>query len=192
MNYNTYTDKALNNEAFSVSEALRILNDPEIELLPLLNSAYQVRKKYWGNKVFVHILNNTENGQCSEDCNYCPQSKKATTPIEEYPMKEDNIILAEAKQEYESGAYRYCLVFSGKATGIKKANKIANLVSKIKSSYNIEVCVSAGLMSLEEVKILKGAGLDRLNHNLNTSVKNYEKICSSHSYQDRLNTLNSY
>ncbi len=169
--------------------AREILTSSEVELLPLLNAAFEVRKKFTGKEVKVHILNNIQNGHCSEDCHYCAQAKSATTDIEEYPLKSDDEILAEAKQAYESGAFRYCMVSAGRGPSQRRVEHLARLIREIKSLYPIRICVSAGLLDEEKAQILKEAGLDRLNHNLNTSRRHYPNICTTHTYDDRLNTL---
>ena len=129
------------------------------------------------------------NGYCPEDCHYCAQANSATTDIEAYPLKPDTEILAEAERAYESGAYRYCIVMSGRGPSPKRVAHLAKLIRTVKARYPIEVCLSAGLVDVESAGILKSAGLDRLNHNLNTSEAHYPKICSTHSYQDRMDTL---
>ncbi|MBE9520131.1 MAG: biotin synthase BioB, partial [Proteobacteria bacterium] len=95
----------------------------------------------------------------------------------------------EAGQAYEAGAHRYCMVYAGRGKNPKRAAKIAELVLSIKAKYPIEVCVSAGLMDESSTMLLKQAGLDRLNHNLNTSASRYGQICTTHTFADRLNTL---
>ncbi len=166
-----------------------LLTDSRVELLPLLDAAFMVRKHFHGKTVTIHIINNVSNGLCSEDCNYCPQSKSSNAEIIEYPEKSKEEILAEAKQAYEAGAYRYCMVYAGRRPGERKTKRIADLVRTIKSQYPIEVCVSAGIMDENSARLLKQAGLDRLNHNLNTSSSQYSKICTTHTFADRLNTL---
>jgi biotin synthase len=173
----------------SHAEALELL-DPKIELLNLVDAAYQLRKHYFDKKVRIHILNNAKNGKCPEDCNYCAQGQKADPDmIEDYPMKSDEEIMAEAKRAAEAGAFRYCMVFAGRGPSDKRVERLANLVQEIKATYPLEVCVSPGLLKAGQAKTLKEAGLDRLNHNLNTTEENYGKICSTHTYEDRLNTL---
>jgi biotin synthase len=170
-------------------DALRILNDPKLETLSLVYAAYQVRRKYFDREVTVHIINNVQNGMCPEDCRYCAQSTSSKVQIEEYPMKSEKEILAEAGAAYEQGAFRYCMVMSGTGPSDDRVEKIARVVREIKSRYAIEVCVSPGVITFQQAKMLKEAGLDRLNHNLNTSRKHYSKICTTHTFEDRLATL---
>lgn len=188
--YQQLTEKALSHPACFDEELCRkILQDKEIDVLSLVHAAYQLRKQFFGREVMVHVINNVQNGFCPEDCHYCAQAKTSKANIEEYPLKPDHEILAEAKRAYESGAYRYCMVFAGRGPSEKRVEKLAQLIQKIKQEFPIEICISAGLLDAPKAKILKEAGLDRLNHNLNTSEDHYPKICTTHTYQDRMNTL---
>lgn len=166
-----------------------ILDPDRFDLIELVNAAYVLRKRYCGKRVEVQILNNAANGNCSEDCNYCPQSKKSQADIETYAIKPEAEILAEAARAYSAGAHRYCMVFAGRGPSLERTKKIAAIVKKIKASYNIETCVSAGLMDQAQADILGAAGCDRINHNLNTSEAHYAKICTTHSWQDRIDTI---
>ena len=187
--YTELTTNSLQGEVLSDAHCEAILTGSDVELLPLLDAAYQVRKTYFENEVQLHILNNAQNGYCPEDCGYCAQASSATTEIEAYPLKPDAEILEEAKRAYESGAYRYCLVMSGRGPSPKRVSHLAELIQTVKAHYPIEVCLSAGLIDMESAHLLKTAGLDRLNHNLNTSEAHYPNICSTHTYQDRMETL---
>ena len=187
--YQKLTITSLQDELLSDACCEKILTASEVELLPLLDAAYQVRKTYFQNTVQLHILNNAQNGYCPEDCHYCAQANTATADIEAYPLKPDAEILAEAERAYKSGAFRYCIVMSGRGPSPKRVAHLAELISTVKARYSIEVCLSAGLIDIAAARTLKAAGLDRLNHNLNTSETHYPKICSTHSYQDRMETL---
>ena len=187
--YDELTEKSINEERLSDELCLEILTSPRVELLRLLDAAYQVRKKYTGNEVQLHIINNAQNGGCPEDCHYCTQAKSSTTGIETYPVKPDAEILDEAQRAYESGAYRYCMVFAGRGPSKSRVKQLAGLIKTIKSQFPIQVCLSAGLINREGVDILKDAGLDRLNHNLNTSEVHYPNVCTTHTYTDRMDTL---
>jgi biotin synthase len=188
----TIAEQSIAGELISRDICEQILNSSEIELLPLLDAAFQVRKKFRGLEVTVHIINNVQNGHCPEDCHYCAQAKTSKAEIEEYPLKSDEEILAEAKAAYDNGAFRYCMVSAGRGPSVRRTEKLAELIRKIKAlNPKGEVCVSAGLLNDESAQKLKDAGLDRLNHNLNTSEERYPNICTTHTFNDRLNTLAS-
>lgn len=189
--YQKLSEDSLAGIELSDETCLRILTDPKLDLLSLVHSAFAVRKAHWGMRVQIHILNNAQNGNCSEDCSYCTQSKTSNADIYEYPLKPDEEIFAEARRAYEAGAHRYCMVFAGRGPSQKRTEHLAKLVREIKARYPIEVCVSAGLLDEPKARVLAEAGLDRLNHNLNTSRDNYAKICTTHTYDDRLRTLNA-
>ena len=187
--YQELAQNALRGEAPTQAHAEWILDGADCELLPLLHAAYLPRKEHFGRSVKVHLLNNVQNGLCPEDCGYCSQSRDSKAPIREYPIKSESEILEEAKRAAEAGASRYCMVLSGRGPSLRRTQKLAQLIRQVKEQYPIEVCVSAGLLDEEKARILADAGLDRFNHNLNTSESHYPTICSTHEYQDRINTL---
>lgn len=188
--YSDLADRAIAGELIPSNICRQILNSADVELLPLLDAAFAVRKKFCGLEVTVHIINNIQNGYCQEDCHYCAQAKSSQAGIEEYPLKSDDEILAEAKAAYDKGAFRYCMVSAGRGPSLSRIDKLADLIRRIKAlNPKGEVCVSAGLLNEESARKLKEAGLDRLNHNLNTSQDHYPNICTTHTYLDRLNTL---
>ncbi|OGQ97259.1 MAG: biotin synthase BioB [Deltaproteobacteria bacterium RIFOXYD12_FULL_57_12] len=166
-----------------------LLECDEVELLPLLAAAFAVRKYFHGLEVAIHILNNVKNGLCSEDCSYCAQSRDSRAEIVTYPAKSDGEIIAEAERAYKAGAHRYCMVYAGRGPSQQRVAHIGELIREIKKRFPLEVCVSAGLIDEAAAIALKQAGLDRLNHNLNTSANRYSAICSTHTYEDRLHTL---
>lgn len=187
--YERLEQNALAGNLPSESEAHWVLDGQDVELLPLLHAAYGPRRRKFGRRVMVHVLNNVQNGLCPEDCGYCSQNKDSEAAIRKYAMKSDEAILAEAARAAEAGATRYCMVFSGRGPTVDRARRIGELVKEIKRRHPIEVCLSAGLMGDEHAAILAEAGLDRLNHNLNTSERRYGAITSTHTYADRVATL---
>ncbi len=189
--YLDLAELALAGSAPSVERARWILEGEDVSLLPLLDAAFKVREKHFGREVMVHVLNNVQNGLCPEDCGYCSQNKDSEAPIRKYAMKSDEEIFAEAEKAAKAGASRYCMVLSGRGPTIERAKKFAGLIRELKSRYPVEVCLSAGLLGDEHAKILADAGLDRLNHNLNTSEARYEEICTTHTYADRVATLDA-
>lgn len=187
--YDALREQALADERLSPEACEQMLVDPEVDTLSLVAAAYPVRLRHWAKDVQIHIINNAQNGLCPEDCAYCTQAKTSTTDIETYPIKSDEEILDEARRAHEAGAHRYCMVFAGRGPNVGRTRRLADLVRTIKSAYDIEVCVSAGLLDGDKAAELKAAGLDRYNHNLNTSREHYGEICTTHTYEDRLNTL---
>ena len=187
--YAQLAERALADEPPTLDQSLWILDGDDVELLPLLHAAFVPRELHWGRKVMVHVLNNVQNGLCAEDCGYCSQSKNSDSGIRKYPMKSDEEIFAAAEEAAEAGASRYCMVLSGRGPTLERTHKLAGLIRGVKQRYPIEVCLSAGLVDEEKARILADAGLDRLNHNLNTSESRYEEICSTHSFSDRVATI---
>ena len=118
------TEASLSNE-----EALSLL----VQILIQLNyqGAYVPRKKYFEKDVRIHILNNSQNGYCPEDSKYCVQAKDSKVPIEKYTKKDEDQILQEAENAYK-GAFRYCMVFSGRGPSKKRVEFLSNVIKKIK------------------------------------------------------------
>jgi biotin synthase len=187
--YSDLTARALRDEPPSQSDALWILDGEDVELLPLLHAAFEPRRRHFGRRVKVHVLNNVQSGLCAEDCGYCSQSRDSSAAIRTYPMKSDEEILAEAERAARAGASRYCMVASGRGPSLERTRRLAALVRKVKERVPIEVCLSVGILAEEHARILAEAGLDRLNHNLNTSEDHYPEICSTHDFADRVATL---
>jgi biotin synthase len=187
--YSRLAQRALRQQPPTHAECLWILDGEDVDLLPLLQAAYVPREHHFGRAVMVHILNNVQSGHCGEDCGYCSQSKNSTAPIRKYPMKSDEEIFAEAEAAAKAGASRYCMALSGRGPSLARTEKLAALIREMKERYPIELCLSVGFVDEERARLLADAGLDRLNHNLNTSESRYREICSTHSYADRVQTL---
>ena len=188
--YTELARKSLEGQELDNATCIRILSDVSFEILPLLDAAYQVRKQHFGQEVSVHILNNAQNGHCQEDCHYCAQAKSSTAEIEEYGMKPDEEMLQEARTAYSKGASCYCMVYAGRQASQARIDRLKRILVQIKSEFpDKEICVSTGFVSNKGAVELKQAGLDRLNHNLNTSEAHYPRICTTHTFADRFSTL---
>ncbi|HOD12592.1 MAG TPA: biotin synthase BioB [Candidatus Omnitrophota bacterium] len=189
--YQMLIQKSFQNATLSKQVCRQILRSSRLDLLKLIQAAFVVRQRYWKKDVTIHIINNVQNGSCSEDCQYCAQSRFSKAPIAIYPMKSDQEILEEARLAYRSGAFRYCMVFSGREQGDQRIHRLVGIIRKIKRRFHLEVCVSCGFITPAQALILKKAGLNRLNHNINTSERFYKQICSTHDFQARLETLHA-
>ena len=169
-------------------EALEILTG-KVPLTEAINRAFIERTKYFSNKVLIHILDNIKNGNCAEDCGYCAQRKNADSGVQEYSLKSGEEIFQDAKDAKDNGAYRFCMVTAGTGPNEAVTNNLARTIDRITKELGMKVCLSAGLLDRKKASTLFEAGLDRYNHNLNTSESHYGEICTTHSFRDRLNTL---
>lgn len=181
--------EVLGGKELSNEEAMSILNSPDLELLELLNGAYTIRHHYFGNKVKLNKIINTKSGSCSENCGYCSQSSVSSAPIEKYRMMDKDTIVEGAKQAYEQKVGTYCIVASGRGPSNKDLETVVSAVEEIKNKYDLTVCACLGILKREQANLLKEAGVDRYNHNLNTSENHHESITTSHTYQDRVSTV---
>ncbi|MBD8027425.1 biotin synthase BioB [Ureibacillus sp. Re31] len=181
--------EVIDGKLLSDNEALAILNSDDDELLPLLNGAFQIRKHYYGKKVKLNMIMNAKSGYCPEDCGYCSQSSKSTAPIEKYPFITKEEILEGAKRAFENKIGTYCIVASGRGPTRKDVKVVSEAVKEIKEKYGLKVCACLGLLKEEQAEQLKQAGVDRYNHNVNTSERHHDFITTTHTYEDRINTI---
>ncbi|MDQ0217385.1 biotin synthase BioB [Peribacillus cavernae] len=188
-NWNQLAVSVLEGRELNDEEALAILNCPDGELLELLQSAYTIRQHYYGNKVKLNMIVNTKSGLCPENCGYCSQSSVSTAPIEKYRMVNKESILKGAEQAHNLNVGTYCIVASGRGPSNKEIDNVVSAVEEIKDKYNLKICACLGLIKPEQAKRLKEAGVERYNHNINTSENHHEAITTSHTYQDRVNTV---
>ncbi|WP_186576926.1 biotin synthase BioB [Aquibacillus kalidii] len=189
-NWNLLAEKVLIGEELTDQEALTVLTCPDDEILELLNSAYQVRKHYYGNRVKLNMIINTKSGFCPENCGYCAQSRDSSAPIQKYRMMDKDTIIEGAKQAARQQSGTYCIVASGRGPTNRELNIVTSAVKEIKENYDMKVCACLGLLKPEQAKQLKEAGVDRYNHNINTSEQHHKNITTSHTYQDRVETVN--
>jgi biotin synthase len=182
-------ERVLSGHALTEQEGLAILGAPDVELLEVLNAAYLIRRQYFGKTVQVYSLTNAKSGLCPEDCGYCSQSKVATSDIPQYRMLGREELLEGARRAVQRQAKTYCMVISARAPSEREMQAVEAIVPEIKQRHRLKICTSLGLLSAEQARRLKACGVDRINHNLNTSSDYYRRICSTHTYQDRLDTL---
>ncbi|MED4224655.1 biotin synthase BioB [Neobacillus cucumis] len=179
----------INGLEISREDALRILNIQDKELLEVLQGAYLIRHHYFGNKVKLNMIMNTKSGLCPENCGYCSQSSISSAPIKKYRMLDKETILQGADQAYQLNVGTYCIVASGRGPSNSEVDQVVSAVKEIKDKYNLKVCACLGILKPDQALKLKAAGVDRYNHNLNTSENHHENITTSHTYQDRVNTV---
>ncbi|NEQ49839.1 MAG: biotin synthase BioB [Leptolyngbya sp. SIO3F4] len=189
VDWNLLAEQALAGQELDQEDALRVLQADDTELLAQLNAAYRVRHHYWGNRVRLHFLLNAQSGLCPEDCHYCSQSKISSAEIEKYPLMAKDRILAAADRAYQLKAGTFCMAISGRTPAPKTFEQILDAVRTVKAEYPMRVCTTLGLLNEDQAHQLKAAGVDRINHNLNTAEAHHDDICTTHGYQDRLATV---
>jgi len=189
MQFQALATRSIAGETLTIEECREVLRCPDERVLELLDAAYRVRRTFCGNRVHLHMLMNAKSGLCPEDCHYCSQSRVSTADIERYRMVSQERLLEGARKAKEARSRRYCIVISTRGATDREVDYLAEAVRKIKEEVDIGICVSLGLLTREKAKRLHDAGVEQLNHNLNTSERYYPQICTTHTYQDRVNTL---
>lgn len=179
-------DKIINGIDITYNEALSLINAPFDELL---NCADEIREHFCKNIFDVCSIINAKSGRCSEDCKFCAQSAHYKTDISEYPLLDKDKIVKEALYMAEKGVLRFSIVTSGKALTDKDVDIIAEVIKEIKSKSNISICASLGLLSASNFEKLKNAGLERVHNNLEASKNYFPKVCSTHTFEDKVNAL---
>ena len=182
-------DRALGGERLTEAEALSVLTADDDELLPILSAAFRVRRRYFGRKVKLNMLINAKSGVCPEDCGYCSQSVVSTAPIEKHQLLEKDVLVRGAHEAWRRRAGTYCIVASGRGPSGRELREVAAAVRLIKEELPMKVCACLGLLTEAQAIELKQAGVDRYNHNLNTSADHYDRITSTHTYEDRVRTV---
>lgn len=175
----------------SVEQAEEILASSNDEVLDLVAAAFRLRQRYFGKTVQLYFLVNAKSGLCPEDCGYCSQSKISSAGIEKYRMLSAEQLLDGARVAVERQSKTYCIVISGRAPSERELAAVETVVPRIKAELGLKICACLGLLTPEHAARLKSCGVDRVNHNLNTGEEHYAEICSTHTYQDRLQTLNN-
>jgi biotin synthase len=189
LNYRELAEQVLQGHALTKEEALALLEAPDEDLLDILHSAYAIRKHYYGNKVKLNMIINAKSGLCPEDCGYCSQSIVADTPVEKYAMLNKESILAGAQEAISRKAGTYCIVASGRRPSDKELDGVIDAIKEIRETTSLKICACLGFLSETHATKLSEAGVNRYNHNLNTSKENYDNICSTHTYDDRVDTV---
>jgi biotin synthase len=184
-------DRVLDGHKLTHDEALAILAAPDEDVVDLLAAAFRIRRRYFGRSVQLYFLMNAKSGLCPEDCSYCSQSKVSTAEIPRYNILKRDELLAGAAAAAERGAKTYCIVISARGPNEREMAAVEQIVPEIKSRYGLQICACLGLLTPDQADRLAACGVNKVNHNLNTGGEHYASICTTHTYQDRLDTLRS-
>lgn len=182
-------ERVLSGKEITREEALEIVQAPDSETLLIAQAAAKIRRAYWENRIRLHLLLNAKSGLCSEDCSYCSQSRISNAPVPRYSLLAEEKILRAAEQASALQAYTFCIVASGRRPSDSDLEKTGKAVRAIKERHPLRICASLGFLKEEEAGFLKSCGVDKYNHNLNTSPRFHEEICTTHSFWDRVRTV---
>jgi biotin synthase len=185
---NSLEEKVSQGHVVSGDEALTLARVTGTDIFFLFASANRLREKFRGKKADLCSIINAKSGACSEDCSFCAQASKSKAEIQTYPLLSKETILKKAAEIKELGIKRFSLVTSGKKISGKSLHEIADILSGIKT-LGLSPCASLGLLNQVDLALLYATGLERYHHNLETSERFFPEICSTHSYADKIKTL---
>jgi biotin synthase len=182
--------KVLSGSFLSRSEIDILARESQSDSDDLLYWANEIRKQNFGNKVQVCSIVPGRLGGCDQDCAFCAQSVRYNTHIDKKArVLNDQEILAAARKAKEKGVGHFGIVYSGKAVSEKEVTRLEQLIEQITNDIGIPVCGGFGILNESQLKRLAKAGMHRYNHNLETSRNHFGKIVSTHTYNDRIDTI---
>ncbi len=182
-------DKVLEGKSVSMKELVPFLGAQGPDILDLAAAANRVREVFNGNEIDLCSLLNAKSGRCSEDCAFCAQSAHYKTEALVYPLVELNRMVEEAKEAQKRGTGRFCLITSGRQPNDKEFETILKALAQIRKETTLDLDCSLGTLSTERAESLRKVGVTRYNHNLETAETHFPQICSTHSFQDRVRTI---
>lgn len=178
----------LSDSVITREEAIAVLESEEKDIEELIGSAERLRRKYKGDRISIHILTNVRSGNCSQDCAYCAQSCRSSANIEKYKWIDDEELYRDNDIVDEKHLSRHCIGLSGMKFTDEEIEQLASRIKKMKEK-GTHICCSIGFLTEKQAVMLREAGLDRINHNLNTSRSFYSNICSTHTYEQRISNI---
>ncbi len=187
--WDSFATRALEGDALTRSECMEVLHADDDELLSLLDAAFRVRRAHFGRKVQLQVLENAKLGACPEDCGFCSQSSKYSSPSGEAPMASVESLVDAAGKAAAISAKRFCMVTATRGPSERDLDVICEAARQIKSKHKIELCASLGLLTQKKAERLVESGIDRFNHNLETSERYFDKVTTTHSWADRVKTI---
>ena len=186
------TENIINKSGYSISRAdAEMLAEPGVfETSELLFFADIIRRQYKKNTVFLCSILNAKSGKCSQDCAFCAQSSFHETQIETYPLLTKDDLVKKALEMHQAGATHYSIVTSGHSLTDDEIDQIGIAVKTIKEKTDLTICGSLGMLSEKSAKKLIESGMTRYHHNLETAESHFKNICTTHEYQEDIDTIN--
>ncbi len=190
MDLNQLTDEVIAGRPVTEDEALAILRLPDAETYALVAAAGRVRRHHFGTMMKVNYLVNLKSGLCPEDCFYCSQRLGSEADVLKYRWLSNQEAVAAAKAGIAGGAKRVCLVASGRGPSDRDVKKVSEIIDEIKADHpDVEICACLGQLKEGQPEALAAVGADAYNHNLNTAQSHYDRVCTTHTFKDRTQTI---
>ncbi len=190
IDYYGLAEQSISGIEITRAEAMELASSPDSEILSLLAAAFLIRRRFHGLSVKLHILQNAKSGLCPEDCQFCSQSVRYTSGVTRYSVQSIGELVAGARSAVERGAVTYCMVTSTRGPSPRELATICQAARRIKTdSPGLRLCASLGLLEDGQAEQLKEAGIDRYNHNLETSSRYFPSIVTTHRFEDRVRTV---
>ncbi|MEG1254647.1 biotin synthase BioB [Clostridium sp.] len=184
--------KVLEKEGITFEEAMKLSSiEAKEDLAQLCNSASNIREFFCGKEIDLCTIMNAKSGRCSEDCKFCAQSAHYKTNVEVYELVSKEAALKLAKENESEGVNRFSLVTSGRGITGSDFEKVLDIYEDLNKEVKMDLCASLGILAYEELLKLREKGITMYHHNLETSRAYYEEICTTHSYDERIDTINA-
>lgn len=167
-------------------EAMELLN---YDIETLLSYANEIREHFMGNHFDICCIINGKSGKCSENCKFCAQSAHHSTNVEVYDLLSKDEFVKDAQYHHEKEVKRYSIVTSGKRLSKGDVERVCEVYGEIGERVGIKTCASHGLLDYEDLKKLKEAGVERYHNNLETSRNHFKNICTTHTYDEKIETI---
>ncbi|GAC1395303.1 MAG: biotin synthase BioB [Vulcanimicrobiaceae bacterium] len=161
---------------------------PDAEIEALLSLASEVRDQYCGQRAYVEVIYNAKKGGCSEDCHFCSQSARFASDVDPEPLKTVDDFIVAAGEALARGAGEFCIVVAVRGPSNALLARVAEAVRAIKATMPLEIAVSLGILTDRHLEILAAAGVDKVNHNLESSERFFPSVCTTHTYAERYDT----
>lgn len=182
--------RVISGQSITKTEALQLSTIQKTEMFDLFAAANKIRQIFKGDSVDLCAIVNAKSGACPEDCSYCAQSSRSTTETAVYPLIDKNAVIEKAKEARDAGVKRFCIVTSGRKIGKNELKEICSMIKDIRG-IGLRPCSTLGLLNKDELNFLKDSGLERYHHNLETSERFFPEICRTHTYSDKLKTIDA-
>jgi biotin synthase len=182
-------ENVLSGVGITSDDASKLFDIPDEHIKELAVAANQITREFNGDKVDVEQLNNIKKNSCSEDCSFCGQSAFFDTGIESYQLPTPEEVVTRAQKAKDEGSESYCLVAAWREPSHTDFDKVCHIIEQVNDKVGISVECSLGFLTEQQARKLKELHVKRYNHNLETAKSKFSEICTTHTYEDRIKTL---